>query len=354
MQNRINEDWHLDLPHSFGGKYRSYDYYKDVGKNKVDEEFKKNDIYTKFKQYKRAKHHNPVYVYRKREQFQADIVKFQDPLMLKASGVSNLLVIIDVFTKYVWLYPLKQIKGNIVADCLRNLFVANKPEKFITDAGTEFLNSNVSNVLNDFKIKRYVARGRTKASVVERFNRTIQRLIYQMCRYHNTNNWPQLLDKVKKIYHNRKHRTIKMTPSEAEKPVNQRKLRSIYSLKYSKSAKNKSKPKFNVGDTVRISVLRGAFDKGYHQHFTNEVWTISEVLDNLPIPRYIVKDSANEVLNNVLNENEVTAYAPSDKYAIDKILKRRKRNGKEEVFVSWLHYDKKFNCWIPATNLENI
>ena len=39
---------------------------------------------------------------RKRELWQADVVKFTDPLMLEATaGVANLLVIIDVFTKMV-------------------------------------------------------------------------------------------------------------------------------------------------------------------------------------------------------------------------------------------------------------
>ena len=62
-----------------------------------------------------------------------------DPLMLKATeNDANHLVIIDVFTKYVWLYPLKNIKGVQVATCLRNLFSTDKPKKFTTNAGTEF------------------------------------------------------------------------------------------------------------------------------------------------------------------------------------------------------------------------
>ncbi len=67
--DRIKREWHADLPHSFGGKYRSYEYYKDLSNKKIDDEFKKNDIYTKFYQYRKAKHHNPIYVYRKRNSF---------------------------------------------------------------------------------------------------------------------------------------------------------------------------------------------------------------------------------------------------------------------------------------------
>ena len=357
-QDRINHEWHEDLPHSFGGKYRSYKYYKNnFSKRTIEEQFKKNDIYTKFYQYRKAKHHNPIYVYRKREQFQADTVKFPDPLMMKATNnVGNLLVIIDVFTKYAWLFPLKQITGSNVAQCFRVLFRKNKPEKLTTDAGKEFLNKNVQQVLSDFDINHYVAKGKTKAAVAERFNLTIQRLIYQICRRYNTNDWTSdiVLERAKTIYLNRMHRTIKMTPTEAEDPAVQSKLRKIYFTKYRKADLNKKKPKFKIGDTVRISAIRKPFDRGYHQNFTTEVWTVSQVLKNLPLARYIVKDSHNEELDNVLNENELVAYQPSNVYEIDQVLKTRWRKGKKELFVKWLHYDNKFNSWIPAENLENL
>ena len=358
--DRINRDWHADLPHSFGGKYRSYKYYKnDISKRTINNQFKKNDIYTKFKQYRKARTHNPIYVYRKREQFQADCVKFPDPLMLQATeNVGYLLVVIDIFTKYVWLFPLVRIKGEHIANCFQDLFRENKPEKLTTDAGKEFLNRNVRKVLRDFDVKHYVAKGRTKAAVAERFNLTIQRLIYQLCRYNNTNNWTSdvILERAKTIYLNRKHRTIKMTPTEAENPDNQGELRKTFYEKYRKADKKKinKKTKFKVGDTVRISALRGPFDRGYHQNFTTEVWTISRVKNNLPLTRYVVKDEHNEELDSILNENELVAYQPSEVFEIDQVLKTRWRKGKKQVFVSWLHYPTKFNSWIPAENLENI
>ena len=352
--DRINHEWHSDLPHSFGGKYRSYAYYNDVSKQTIDEQFKKNDIYTKFYQYRKAKHHNPIYVYRKREQFQADVIKFPDPLMMKATNnVANLLVIIDVFTKYAWLFPLKQIKGINIAQCFKILFRESKPEKLTTDAGTEFINKHVKQVLRDFDVKHFVARGKTKAAVAERFNLTIQRLIYQLCRHNNTNDWTSdiILNRANTIYLNRTHRTIKMSPTEAEDPVNQSNLRKVYHEKYRKADKNSKKPKFKIGDSVRISAIRTPFDRGYHQNFTTEVWTVSKVMDNLPLARYIVKDEHNEELNSVLNENELIAYQPSDVFQIDKVIRTRWRKGKKELLVSWLHYDDKFNSWIPAENV---
>ena len=354
--DHINIEWHENKPHSFGGKYRSYDYYKGSPKEIIDKAFKKNNIYTKFFQYRRSKYHNPTYVYRKREQIQVDTIVFPDPLMLKATkNTKYLLVFIDVFTKYAWLYPLKQIKGADVAKCFSDLFRRNKPEKLTSDAGKEFLNKHVQKVLRENKVQYYIAKGRTKAAVAERFNLTIQRLIYQLCRYHNTNEWTSdlVLGKAKKIYLNRKHRTIKMSPIEAEKKSNQSRLRKVYLEKYRKAKSFKKKPKFNIGDTVRISSKRSPFNRGYHQNFTTEVWTISKVMDNLPLPRYIVKDEHGDELDNVLNENEVIHYLPSDVYEIEKVLKTRWRNGRKEAFVRWLHLDKKFDSWVDFKDIVN-
>lgn len=57
----------------------------------MDDEFKNIDTYSQFKQYRRNKYHSPVYVYKKRQQFQADNIKFTDQYMLEATGnVANL------------------------------------------------------------------------------------------------------------------------------------------------------------------------------------------------------------------------------------------------------------------------
>lgn len=355
--DKINSDWNSDLQHSFGGKYRAYDYYKNTNTpiSKIDEAFEKNDIYTRFIQFKRSKYHNPVYVANKRDQMQADIIMFTDPLMQEASKHKYLLIVIDVYTKFSWVFPLKRIIGKNIAECLQTLFTSTKPKNFTTDAGKEFLNTAVQKVFNEFNIKHYVAKSLKKASVAERYNLTIQRLIYQLCKFHNTNDWcsDRVLKKALKIYHNRTHRTIKMSPNAAELSKNQSKLRKVYKEKYLKAAKKHKKPRFKVGDTVRISNLRSAFTRGYHQNFTSEVWVIHKVLVNLPRPRYIVKDQNEEVLDSVLNENEIVRYTPS-KYRIEKIIKSRRRNGKKQALVRWQGYSEAFDSWVDYKDLENV
>ena len=53
------------------------------------------------------------------------------------------------------------------------------------------------------------------------------------------------------------------------------------------------KPKFTVGDRVRISKYKSKFNRGFTPNFTNEIFTITEVLKTSPIT-YKIKDSENE------------------------------------------------------------
>lgn len=356
----INTEWLSTLPHSFGGKYHAYEHYPDVGRKVIEEAFAKNDIYSKFKPYKKPKNYNPVYVWRKRQLFQADVIKFTDPLMSAATGMPNLLVIIDCYTKMVWLYPLKQITGKEVAKVLGELFAQiQPPQYFQTDAGKEFDNNVVRKLMNRHDVIPLITKGKVKACIAERFNLTIQRLIYQRCRALNTNKWtsPEVLGAAKEIYLNRKHRTIGMTPLQAEHPDRQQDLREVYYKRYIDANEKRKKAKFKVGDTVRISATRTAFQRGYHTYFTEEVWKVSEVLTNLPQPRYKVEDLNGEMLDCVLNENELVAYTPTDNvWKVDRIVgKRKKKNGKGyEVKVRWLHWGPQHDSWEPEENIQDL
>jgi hypothetical protein len=354
MNDYKDWDWYSDKPHSFGGKYRSYN--NNVSKKEIEENFKHNEIYSRFKQFRKTKKQNPVYVYAKREQFQADVCFFNNPLMVKSTkGVKYLLVVIDVYTKFVWLYPLKEIKSEKIAECFKSLFEKEKPQKITTDAGKEFLNRNVSRVLEEFNITHYIAKNLTKAQVVERFNLTLQRLLFQICTYENTNNWVLQLPKALKIYLNRYHRTIKMTPSQAEMKKNQSILSNIYFERYDK-LNPKHKTKFAVGEKVRISLLRTKFGRGYHEYFSTEVWIIKKILKNLPYPRYIVQDETGEELDAILNENELVSFSPPQdtSYIIEKVIKSRKKGKKKQYFVKWEGYPSKFNSWVNEEEIKHL
>ena len=62
-------------------------------------------------------------------------------------GVKYLLAVIDVFSKYGWLIPLKDKTGKSVASASKTIFKERKPEKMLVDKGKEFYNKDVKDLI---------------------------------------------------------------------------------------------------------------------------------------------------------------------------------------------------------------
>merc|ERR1712082_216369 len=184
-----------------------------------------------------------------------------------------------------WVYPLKENKCIRVLECFEDILskCGEKPERLNSDRGSELICKKFATFLKENNIHHYLSYSLRKCPVVERFNLTIQQLLYKMMKQNNTYEWTKLLDKAMKIYLNRKHRTIKMTPLEAEKDENEPIVRRTHWKRHIKADKKKRKPKFAVGDTVRIFKERGTFHRGYMEDFTTEIFTINKVL-NMSFP----------------------------------------------------------------------
>ena len=91
-------------------------------------------------------------------------------------------MIIDVFSKYGFAIPLKKKSGVAVANALRNLFKKHpSPAMLWTDKGKEFYNTHVAEVLRKNNIHiLYSTQNEEKASVAERWNRTIKRNMWKV------------------------------------------------------------------------------------------------------------------------------------------------------------------------------
>ena len=82
----------------------------------------KSDIYTRFKQHKKPRKYSPIYVYNRRELFQSDVVFFTDKDMVEVNnGFKYMLTTIDVFTKMVWVYPMKANTCKNVMECFKDI-----------------------------------------------------------------------------------------------------------------------------------------------------------------------------------------------------------------------------------------
>lgn len=77
-----------------------------------------------------------------------------------------------------------------------------------------------------------------------------------------------------------------MSPVEASKISNESK---VYENLYRQIEINYSKPKFKIGDKVRINKYKNVFAKGYIGNYTEEIFSISKVLNTTPVT-YKIED----------------------------------------------------------------
>ena len=262
-------------------------------------------------------------------------------------GYKYLLMIIDVFSKFGWIVPLKNKTGETVAAAFKNILNGGRIPKFIwTDKGKEFYNKNMKKLLDLHKITLYSTENEEKSSVVERWNRTIKNKMWkrftQQSSTHYLNMLPEILDE----YNNQKHRSIKMSPIDASKKKNEG---IVYYNLFGHIKPIATKPKFEVGDKVRISKYkRKLFDKGYTPNWTEEIFLISKVLNTNP-HTYEITDLQGELITGSFYEQELLK-TNQNKFRIEKVI--RKDNKKKMALVKWSGY--KTNSWVPIKDLEKL
>ena len=95
--------------------------------------------------------------------------------------VRFLLCVIDIFSKYTWVVPLKDKKGvSIVNESQSILKQSNrKPNKIWVDKGSESYNTSFKKWLQDNDIIMYSTHNEGKSVVAKRFIRTIKNKIYK-------------------------------------------------------------------------------------------------------------------------------------------------------------------------------
>ena len=190
--------------------------------------------------------------------------------------VKYLLSVIDVFSKYGWLIPLKDKTGKSVALALETIFKERKPEKMWVDKGKEFYNKHVKDL-----IELYSTENEEKSSVVRRWIRTMKEKMWEYFSANSTNVYMNVLPDLVREYNNTRYSSIKMTSTNTSKKENE--LRVWRNLYPDHLEIKDIKPKFSVGDKVRISKKKKTFEKGYTTRWTEEIFTIVEGKRTSPV-----------------------------------------------------------------------
>ena len=83
------------------------------------------------------------------------------------------MCVIDLFSKYAWVIPLKDKKGTSIVNAIKKIISeGRKPNKIWVDQGTEFYNQSFKDFLKIDNIEMYSTFNEGKSVVDERFIRT--------------------------------------------------------------------------------------------------------------------------------------------------------------------------------------
>ena len=232
----------------------------------------------------------------------ADLVEIQKYSKWN-KGVKYLLTVIDVFSKYGWIEPLKDKKTESVSSAFEHIFKKSKrkPEKLWIDKGSEFISKHFKDFLKKNNIILYHTQNEEKSSIVERWNKTMKNKMWKMFSANNN---------------------------------------TVYLSVY-----------FSIGDKVRISKYkRRVFDKGYTPNCTEELFVVDKVNLTKPVT-YLVVDLLGEKVEGSFYEKELQK-AKLQTFRIEKVVRRD--NKKKKALVKWKGYSDRFNSWVNFKDLVDF
>ena len=193
-----------------------------------------------------------------------------------------------------------------------------------------------------------------KAAMVERVNRTIREKLVRAIELRGEK-WIDLITKVVHAYNNQYHRTIKMTPAEAERnfglaTFNTLEVRIITGRKF----KRRKRAEFVVGDIVRLKITPGEFRKGALKTFTNEVFRVVSVkttkykfvysVETVRDGEKIFGKFDGDMLNHAVDEAEHRL----------RVIDERVHRGVRQLLVHWDGYDAGADEWLNAADVFDI
>ena len=151
------------------------------------------------------------------------------------------------------------------------------------------------------------------------------------------------MNKLVKEYNNSYHRTVKMKPVDASKKSNENIVRKNYNFKITDK-----KPKFSIGDKVRVSLLKNTFEKGYTSNWSEQIYVIYDIKSS-NVHYYYLKDLNGNKIDGVSYKQELlkTNIKDNDLYIIEKIIKKIGN----KYLVKWRGYDGSFNSYVNKNDI---
>ena len=290
----------------------------------------------------------PVLVMGMDEQWTADLIEVGN-IARYNRAYRYLLTVVDVLSKYAWVEPVKSKTGKDVMAALEKILKRSggrQPVKLQTNDGKEFYNKTFQDLMKRKDICHFSTAGDTKASMVERFNRTLKKRLYRYFTVKNTLSYLSVLKELVTGYNRSYHRSIKVAPEKVSMDNEVQVWKTLYAKRLGGKCK---KAKLKVGDRVRLNKKYPVFKKGYLPGWTEEVFLVARVMSGV-VPTYKINEWDGTPLTGTFYGEDLQKVTVEDDglFRVEKIVKRKGN----KVLVHWRGWADKYDTWIEKRALE--
>ena len=201
-------------------------------------------------------------------------------------GYRYLFCLIYVFSKYAWVVPIVDNSGKTLVKAMQGVLKDRSPKSLQTDKGKEFKNTHFQKFLQSRGIHFFTTENpETKASIVERFQRTLKTRMWKFFTHRRTFRYVDVLQKFVRGYNNAYHRSIKRAPASVNVHDEALVSEALYG-----AGVVKHRSKLKIGDIVHINKTKRTFDKGYLPNLTQELFKVTRLNEASHPVTYKIED----------------------------------------------------------------
>lgn len=269
-------------------------------------------------------------------------------------GVKFLLNVIDQFSRFAFSEPLlskspKDVQKSFAKICSKCPFTI---QSIYADDGKEW-KGEMGRFLDEKNIKIIVATSWVKASIIERFQKTLKLRIVKYMRQQHSYEYVSALPNIVNNINNSVNRTLQMAPASIQFS-NQHVL---YNRLYRPQRKAHSKFKrasamFEVGDDVIVGLKNTIYKRGYEQNYSDEVFKVEAILPTTPIT-YRIKDRKDRLLPRKYYQRELQRVRFDQHYLYDfEVRTPKAKPRRNKVLVHFLTEPDDKEEWIDKSTIE--
>lgn len=145
-------------------------------------------------------------------------VDFYGPLPMARGGMQYIFVVLDAFTKYVSLYPMKKATVRMCIKKITEVFIPKfgKPKRILSDHGSQFTSALWKKQMETEGIKVvYSSIRHPQSNPTERVMRELGRLFRTLCAEKHTK-WVHFVPKIEEILNITVHQSTEISPYELQ------------------------------------------------------------------------------------------------------------------------------------------